>query len=124
MSVLVYIELSEGSFKKKSFEAVKYAAKTDATFGRNVAYLVIGDASEDVAKELGQYGADKVVIANNSILSTFNAQNYANVIEAVAAANGATIIVLPFDVTGKALSPILSAKLKAGLISGAVAFPI
>lgn len=124
MSVLVYVELSEGSFKKKSFEAVNYAAKTAQTFGGEVIAMVAGNVGDDIAKELGQYGADKVVVATNDALSTFNAQNYAQAIEAVAQAQGAKTIILPFDIAGKAIAPVLSAKLKAGLISGAVDFPV
>lgn len=123
MSVLVYVELSEGSFKKKSFEAVNYAANTAATFGGEVIALLVGQVADDVAQELGKYGADKVVVANNDALTTFNAGNHVHVIEAVAKDNGAQIIILPFDVTGKALGPILSAKMKAGLVAGAVGFP-
>lgn len=123
MSVLVYVELSEGSFKKKSFEAVNYAAKTAATFGGDVTAVVIGNTDEATAKELAKYGADNVIIANNAGLQTFNAQNYAATLALLAQDKNSNVVVLPFDVNGKAIAPILSAKLKAGLVSGAVDFP-
>lgn len=124
MSVLVYVELAEGSFKKKSFEAVNYGAKTAEKFGGKVIAVAIGTDASAQAAELGKYGADEVVIANNSALTTFNAHNYASTLEAIATQHNAHSIILPFDVAGKAIAPILAAKLKAGLISGAVDFPI
>lgn len=123
MSVLVYVELSEGSFKKKSYEAVNYAAKTAETFGGKVVAVVMAQANDAQVAELGKYGADEVIVANNPTLNNFNAQNYARVLEALATQHNAHTIVVPFDVNGKAIAPILAARLKAGLVSGAVAFP-
>lgn len=123
MSVLVYVELSEGGFKKKSFEAVNYAAKVAETFGGDVTAIVIGDVAEDKAKTLGDYGANEVLIAGGASLQDFNPIKYAKVLEQAARQKDAKVMVLPFDVQGKSLGPILAADLKAGLVAGAVDYP-
>lgn len=123
MSVLVYIEPHEGSFKKKNFEAVNYAAKTAATFGGSVIAFVAGQVSDETAQELGKYGADKVLVAQNDAFNTFNPNSFAQTLQSVAAAQGAQIFIMASDNSGKSLAPVLAAKLKAGLISGAVDFP-
>lgn len=123
MSVLVYIEPHEGGFKKKNFEAVNYAAQTAQSFGGQVIAFVAGTVSDDAASSLGKYGADKVVVAKDASFATFNPSGFAAAIEKVADANGAAIFVFPADLTGKSLAPVLAAKLNAGLISGAVAYP-
>lgn len=48
---------------------------------------------------------------------------YTNAIAQVATTTGATVLVFSNNVNGKALAPRLSAKIKAGLVSGAVALP-
>lgn len=123
MSVLVFVELSEGSFKKKNFESVNYAAKTAATFGGTTTAIIIGTISQDAAAELGKYGADKILIVKDDALSTFNPKNYATTIANAAQQEGAKFIILPFDLDGKAIGPLLSAQLKAGLVTGAVDYP-
>jgi electron transfer flavoprotein alpha subunit len=45
-------------------------------------------------------------------------------IEQAAKAEGAKVIITSFDITGKALAPVLSGKLKAGLVAGAVDYPV
>jgi electron transfer flavoprotein alpha subunit len=45
-------------------------------------------------------------------------------VEQAAKAENAKVIVFAFDVTGKAVAPRLAAKLKAGLVAGAVDYPV
>lgn len=123
MSVLVYVELSDGGFKKKSFEAVNYAAKVAETFGGDVTAIVIGDTTEDQAKLLGEYGANEVLIAGGAELKDFNPIKYAKALEQAARHKDTKVMVLPFDMQGKSLGPILAADLKAGLVAGAVEYP-
>ena len=53
--VVVFAELSNGSFKKAAFEAVSYASNVAASMGTQVCAVVLGEAA-DVAV-LGNYGA-------------------------------------------------------------------
>ena len=48
---------------------------------------------------------------------------YTKAIADVAASSGAVVIVFSNNPSGKAIGPSLSARLKAGLVSGAVALP-
>ena len=56
-------------------------------------------------------------------LNHLDAQVYTKVIAQVAGATGAKVIIFSNNVNGKAIAPRLSARLKAGLVSGAVALP-
>ena len=56
-------------------------------------------------------------------LNHFDAQVYTKVIAQVAEQTGATVIVFSNNLDGKAIAPRLSVRLKAGLVSGAVALP-
>ena len=70
---------------------------------------------------LGQYGISKVHTVVDAKLNHFDSQVYTKII-ADAAAN-ADVIVFSNNTTGKAIAPRLSARLKAGLVTGAVALP-
>jgi electron transfer flavoprotein alpha subunit len=120
MSVLVFIDQSEGHIKKSSFEAASYASKVAEQLGTNAEGIVLGNITDDVAA-LGNYGIKKVHTVTDATLNNFDAQVYANIIAQAAAT--ADVVVFSNTTTGKAVAPRLSVQLKAGLVSGAVALP-
>jgi electron transfer flavoprotein alpha subunit len=122
MSVLVFIDQSEGHIKKSSFEAAAYGAKVAEQLGVTAEGIVLGNVADDLAA-LGKYGLKKVLTVKNDVLNHLDAQVYTNVIAQAVAATGATVVVFSNNLNGKSVAPRLSAKIKAGLVSGAVALP-
>lgn len=122
MSVLIFIDIAEGQVKKSSLEAISYGAALAGQTGTTAEGVVLGTVNEDLAA-LGKYGVSKIHHVNNPALDHLDAQVYTKVIAQVAQSAGATVIVLANNMDGKAIAPRLSARLKAGLISGAVALP-
>jgi len=122
MSVLIFIDTAEGHVKKASLEVLSYGAKLTEQLGTTAEGVVLGSVSEDLAA-LGKYGVKKIHQVSNDQLAHLDAQVYTDVIAQVATSTGAKVIVFSNNVDGKAIAPRLSAKLKAGLVSGAVALP-
>ncbi len=122
MSVLVFIDQAEGHIKKSSFEAASYAGKVAEQLGTSAEGIVLGNVADDLTA-LGKYGIKKVHAVKNDALNHLDGQVYTGVIAQAAAAIGATVIVFSNNLSGKAIAPRLSAKLKAGLVSGANALP-
>lgn len=122
MAILVYTENREGKFKKATYELLSYASEMAKNYNSSVVALSIGDVAEDELKSLGQYGASKVIDVKN-LPGFLDNKAYTDTIAAVAEKEGAKIIVMGHTLYGKALAPRLSAKLKAGLVSAAVAVP-
>lgn len=122
MSVLIFIDTTEGHVKKASLEVMTYGAKVAEQLGTTADGVVLGSVDEDLAA-LGKYGVKKIHHVNNNSLNHLDAQVYTKVIAAVAEATGATVVVFSNNVDGKAIAPRLSVRLKAGLVSGAVALP-
>lgn len=122
MSVLIYIDQSEEHIKKASFEALSYGAKVAEILGTVAEAVVLGNVNEDL-KALGQYGVKKIYHVNNEALNHLDAQVFTGVIAQVAQSCDAKVIVFSNNVDGKAIAPRLSVKLKAGLVTGAVALP-
>ena len=123
MSVLVLVEHAGRVFKKKSLEAVQYAANIAKATGTTVTAVAVGDADNAAMQALGQYGANKVLHTMDTRLNEFNSRAYTKVMLAAAAKEGAKVIVGLHDTVGKAVTPRLAARLKAGLVAGAVSYP-
>lgn len=122
MSVLIFIEHTEGHVKKASLEALSYGAKIAEQTGTTAEGLVLGTPTESLP-ELGKYGVTKIHQVENDLLHQFDAQVYTKVIAQVAEATNANVLIFSNTPAGKALAPRLSVRLKAGLVAGATALP-
>lgn len=120
--VLVFLDQSEGHIKKSSFEAASYGAKVAELTGTTAEAIVLGNVADDLAG-LGNYGIKKVHTVKNAALDHVDAQVFTTIIAEAAQAVGAKIIIFSNNFNGKAIAPRLSVRLKAGLVSGAVALP-
>lgn len=123
MSVLVLVEHAQGIFKKKSLEAVQYAAHIAKEMGTTVTAVAVGDAGNTEMQALGQYGAQKVLHTTDARLNQFNSRAYTRVMLAAVQKESAKVIIGLHDTVGKAVSPRLAARLKAGMVAGAVGYP-
>lgn len=121
MSVLVFIDHIDGHIKKASQEAASYAAKLAEQTGDTAEAVVLGNPA-DLAS-LGKQGIKKVHLVQNDALNTIDSQVYTKVLEQVAQQIGARTIVFSNNSIGKSIAPRLAVRLKAGLVSGAVALP-
>jgi electron transfer flavoprotein alpha subunit len=124
MSVLVYTENWDGKFKKLTFELVSYAAAVAKMTGTTVSAVSIGKVDEPELKKLGNYGVQKILYAENDQLAVLDSQAYAAIIAEAAVKEGANIIVVSNNNTGKAVAPRLSVRLKAGVGSGVSRLPM
>jgi len=124
MSVLVYTENWDGKFKKLSYELVSYASSVAEMLKTKVTALSIGRADTDELKRLGDFGAGKIININSTQLSFLDNQTYTKIISEVVANEGAKIIIFSNNITGKALAPRLSVRLRAGLGSGVSKLPV
>jgi len=121
MSVLVYTEINKGHVKKSSLECVNYAAKIAAMTGSTVT-AIVNKADQALLDEIGKAGANKILSISNDQLNA-DSMLISAAVEQAAKAEGAKIIIFAFDIVGKAVAPRLAAKLRAGLVAGAVEVP-
>lgn len=123
MSVLVYIENTEGSFKKSVFEVVSYAKTTADLLNTNLTALSIGNVASSELEKIAKYGANKTLNVSFDKLTSFNNQAYASVIAEAAKAEGATIIILGNSFSGKGLAPRVATKLEAAYAGNVTSLP-
>jgi electron transfer flavoprotein alpha subunit len=122
MSVLIFIEHSEGKIKKTALEALSYGAALAKQTAVSAEGLLLGTVTDDLSS-LGKYGIQKVYHVNRESLNNLDAEQYIGIISLTAGKYKSSIVVLTHSNTGRAIAPGLSAKLKAGLVTGATALP-
>ncbi len=114
-NVLVLGEAREGELRNVSFETIA-AAKT-ISGGGTVTAVLLGDSVENLAQEMVQYGADRVVTVEHPHLKQYTSDGYSQAFMAVYEQEKPDAIVLGHTAMGKDLSPKLASKLSSGLIS-------
>ena len=119
MSILVFVEIAEGKVKKSSLEAVVYANEMDG----DVTAIAIGEVDSAELSGLGNYGATKVLHANNSQLNDRVSAAYASVIASAMDQTGSNTLVLANSSLGGSVSAKVAIKKDASLVSNVVELP-
>lgn len=122
MSVLVFLDHSDGHIKKNAFEASCYGAKIAEMMGTSCEGIILGQVNDDLAG-LGAYGFKKIHVVKNDALNNYDDKVFTKVLADAVAIIQAKVVIFSNNFSGKGIAPRLSARLKAGLVSGAVALP-
>lgn len=120
MSVLVYTESEEGTFKKIAFEAVSYAKGLADMMGTSVTAISINGGNSSL---LGAYGASKVLEVSNDTLNMFNAEAVAHIIEQAAKREDSKVLVLTSSANSKFMAPLVAMNLNAGYVPNVIKLP-
>ena len=122
MSVLIFLDQSEGHIKKSSFEAAAYGSAIAEKMNTSAEGIVFGKTSDDL-KSLGKYGLKKIHTLQDERLNNFDDDVFTHLIADAAKSLNSTVIIFSNNFNGKAIAPRLSVRLKAGLVTGAVTLP-
>ncbi len=120
MSVLIVADTKGGELKKSAFEAAQYGAKVAGIIGGDAVALSLNASN---ASALGSCGISKVLNVSDASISASDPQKVIAAIVAAANQVGAKVVVFAHDSTGKAVSPRLSAKSGAGLVTNVTSLP-
>lgn len=123
MNVLVYLEHWDGKFKKSTYELVSYAAALAKQAQSDVYGLVLGSVDETELNTLATYGLSKLVHIDHAVFKVLDNQLFTDIIAQVVEKINAKYIIFAHNNTGKPLASRLSARLKAGIVSGIIGLP-
>jgi electron transfer flavoprotein alpha subunit len=124
MSILVYIEHSEGKVKKTSLEAVSFAQALAAKTGEGeVIAVALGTVDAAELAAVGKAGAAKVLHSSDERLNAGVIQAHATAVAQAFASVGTKTLVLAKSSLGDAVAARLAIKLNAGLVSNVVELP-
>ena len=118
MSVLVYIESENGSFKKAALEVASYGRAMANALNSSLSAVVFN--ADDVST-LSNYGVDKVLSVK--ITEDYNAETYADILKQAVEKEQSKVVVLSSSADCKYLAPLLSFGLDAGYVPNVVDLP-
>lgn len=123
MSVLIFADHSEGHISKSSFEALSYGFALAKQLNTNAGAVLLGNVSNEEAASLGKYGIEKTFLFSGDVYNHVDAQVYAKAVAEAVKESEASLVIFSHNQTGRAVAPRVSAKLKAGLVTGVIGLP-
>ena len=119
--ILTIAEQVDGQFRKVSFETVSEGRKIASANGLELVAVILGSGVAKSAGVLGQYGADRIIVAENPGLADFSSTAYADVITGIIEKEVPELILFGATVQGKELSACLAARCDAALATDCIA---
>ena len=114
--VWVFCEQREGKLMPTDFELISKGRDLADELGVNLCGLLLGgEGIESAAKELGGYGADKVLVCESPLLAVYNTDAYAKVICDVIEDLKPEAFLIGATNIGRDLAPRCAARLHTGL---------
>ncbi len=113
--VLIITELWNENFRKISLEAVSVGRRLADELGSSLTAVVLGTDVEAQAKDLAQFGADTIILADDPALKTFRPCEYENVVTGIIEEKSPGIVIFGATRQGRELSACVAARLDAGL---------
>jgi len=118
--VLTIAEQSDAAFRKITYEVLSEGRRIADSLDCHLTAVVLG-AGEDISKELGQYGADRILVVDNHALREYVNDAYTNVITDIIDKENPFAVILGASTQGKDLSARIAARINAPLAMDCVA---
>jgi len=122
--VLICGEISEGKLTPITLELLGAGRKLADELGEELSILLMGSEAGSLAQEAIAYGADKVYLAEDSLLDQYNPDAYTQVAADLCREVSPSIVLLGHTDIGADLAPRLNARLGGGLATDCLALSI
>ena len=120
MKAWVYIDHFKGEAVAASWEAIG-AAKA---LGGDVTAVLLGAGAEALANAAFEYGADEVVLGDDSALADFRVENYATALSALVSNATPNLLLFPTTSRGRELAGMVAIDLNTGVLVDVVAMEL
>ncbi|HOQ04032.1 MAG TPA: electron transfer flavoprotein subunit alpha/FixB family protein [Anaerohalosphaeraceae bacterium] len=113
--VWVFAEQHAGTLEDTSIELLSKGRQLADQLKVPLAAVLLGDRVEPLCVRLGQYGADKVYLAEHPLLNHYQTSSYAKVLDELIHKHKPQIMLYGATPVGRDLAPRVASALKAGL---------
>ena len=113
--VYIYAQQVDNKLSDIAFELVGKAKELAADLNTEVTAVLLGSNVKALATELGEYGADKVIVVDNPALETYRTEPCAQALVSVINEYKPEIMLVGATAIGRDLGPTVSARVKTGL---------
>ena len=114
-NVWVFCEQRDGKLMKTSLELISEGRRLADELGVELCGLLLGDHVEALVAEIGGYGADKVYVCENDLLSVYTTDAYTKVIVDCVKQYKPEIMLFGASNIGRDLAPRCASRLHTGL---------
>lgn len=122
--VWVFAEQRQGALMGTVAELLGEGRKLADKLGVELSALLLGHNVDNLADELGAYGADRVILADSELLADYNTESYAKVVVDLIRERMPEILLIGATNIGRDLGPRLSSRLYTGLTADCTALDI
>ncbi|MBP3279711.1 MAG: electron transfer flavoprotein subunit alpha/FixB family protein [Butyrivibrio sp.] len=122
--VAIFAQQVDNKLSSIAFELIGKAHELAADLGTEVTAVVLGSGIANLADELGEYGADKVVVIDNKELETYRTEPYAQALAAYINEYKPEIMLVGATAIGRDLGPTVSARVATGLTADCTSLEI
>ena len=113
--VFIYAQQVDNELSSIAFELIGKAKELAKDLGTDVTAVLLGSNVKGLTDELGEYGADKVIVVDNPELETYRTEPYAQALAAVINEYKPEIMLVGATAIGRDLGPTVSARVATGL---------
>ena len=113
--IWILAEHKEGKFKKITYELLSLGKKLKSKSGEELCALLLGSGIENLANQLGPYGADKVYYLEDEVYKSYLNESYTQGISELVKSQDPSILLAGATALGKDLFPRVAARLGTGL---------
>ena len=117
-------EQRDGEIRKITYEVASEGRRLADALGEELTVVLLGADIKDKGAELGNYGADRVLVADDPRLGTYTTDGYVAVISQLVKADDPAILLIGASSQGKDLSARLSADLGIGMAQDCTVFSV
>ena len=122
--VAIFAQQVDNKLSSIAFELIGKAHELAADLGTDVTAVVLGSNIANLADELAEYGADKVVVIDDPALETYRTEPYAQALTAYINEYKPEIMLVGATAIGRDLGPTVSARVKTGLTADCTSLEI
>ncbi len=122
--IWVYIDQFKGQALPTSWEGIGAGKTLVGQLGGGVTALVFGKGVESLAAQAFQYGADEVLLADDSSLEDYRSEPYTALLAKLAADASPEVILFPTTSRGRELAAMTAIDLHTGVLPDVIALEL
>jgi electron transfer flavoprotein alpha subunit len=113
--VFIFAQQVDGELSSIALELVGKAKELAQPLNTQVTAVLLGSNVKGLCDELGEYGADRVILVDDPKLETYRTEPYAQALAAVINEYKPEIMLVGATAIGRDLGPTVSARVATGL---------
>ena len=122
--VYIYAQQVDNELSSISFELIGKGKELAKDLDTDVTAVLLGANVKNLAEQLAEYGADRVIVVDDPELSTYRTEPYAHALASVINAYKPEIMLVGATAIGRDLGPTVSARVKTGLTADCTSLEI